>query len=324
MNTPRPLGHLLRFVVIGTALFVAERTLPPRCPTSGAKASASPRPRLEITSAQVDELRHGWLTATGHLPTHAELSWLLAQAIDDELLYREALRRGLDRHDSVVHRRLIQNMRFVSGSAGDNASELYRDAIALGMDRSDLVVRRRLIERMQLRIQAAAYEHQPTDAELQAYLDHHPDQFVAPARVHLSQIFLSRARRGNSLAADAKRLQARLIATDPHQVSPLGDPLPLPRELPLQSERELAKLFGPAFAAAAMKLPVGVWSGPVASTFGLHLVFVHESVPAAPRSLAEVRSQVRETLLADRARQRRRRFLRHLRARYDVNVGHTP
>ena len=306
------------------ALFVAERTLPPRCPTGSAKAAVSSRPRLEITSAQVDELRQHWLTATGHLPTRTELSGLLAQAIDDELLYAEALRRGLDRQDSVIHRRLIQNMQFLSRSAQGNTSELYRDAIALGMDRSDLVVRRRLIERMELGIQAAACEHQPTDAELEAYLDHHPDEFVAPARVRLSQLFLSRARRGNSLAADAKRLQARLSATDPHQGSPLGDPLPLPRELPLQSEQELAKLFGPTFAGTAMKLPVGVWSGPVTSTFGLHLVFVHESMPASPRSLAEVRSQVREALLANRVRQRRRRFLRHLRARYEVNVEHTP
>jgi len=315
---------LLRFVLIGTALFAAERTLQPQHPAGTVKAAASSRPRLDITSAQVDELRQEWSTATGRLPSQPELSRLLARAIDDELLYREAILLGLDRHDSVIRHRLVRNMRFLSTDASDSSADLYRDAIALGMDRSDLVVRRRLIERMQLAIQAAASEHQPAEVELQAYLDHHRGEFVAPARVRLSQIFLSRARRGNSLAGDANRLRARLIANDPDQVSLLGDPFPLPRDLPLQSEPELAKWFGPTFAGAAMNLPVGMWSAPVASPFGLHLVFVHQSVPATPRSLAEVRHQVREAVLADRAQQRRSRFLRRLRARYEVNVEGAP
>ncbi len=320
MRRDRSALHLLAFVIIGTGLFLAERVARPR-----AAAPSSPsRAVIRIARATVAGLRHDWALQTGRLPTQSELALLIEQAADDEMLYREALRLGLDRHDSVVRRRLVQNMRFVSADPRTGATSLYRDALALGMDRSDLVVRRRLIERLLLLVGAEAYARPPSAAELQAYFAQHRDQFLQPARVKLSQIFLSRQRRGARLAADAGRLLRRIAAAAPSAATGLGDPLPLPRDLPLESQPQLGKLFGPDFAAAAMAAAPGRWSGPVPSSYGLHLIFVHERVAPRPLTLPDVRDRVRDALLAERAEERRAAFRQRLRQRYEVRVEPSP
>jgi len=57
----------------------------------------------------------------------------------------------------------------------------------------------------------------------------------------------------------------------------------------------------------------GAWFGPVPSSYGLHLVWVRERRPARLPSLDEVRSAVRESLLADRAEAAVREAVRALR-----------
>src|SRR5262245_42539998 len=50
-----------------------------------------------------------------------------AAPTDDDLLFREAVKRGLDR-GLVVRRRLVQNMRFLAVDEKASDDELYRQA----------------------------------------------------------------------------------------------------------------------------------------------------------------------------------------------------
>jgi hypothetical protein len=233
---------------------------------------------------------------------------------DDDLLYRAALARGLQRDDPVVQRRLIHNMRFLERADRDSEA-LYGDAQALGMPNTDLVVRRRLIERMRLLLQQSALAAEPSDAELQAYLDAHSERFTAPERVRLTQVFLSAQRRGAALEHDAARLEADLTADDVTRAAALGDPLPLPVSIALASHEDLTRLFGPQFAAAVRSLSPGGWYGPLASPYGLHLVWIEERQSARPAELAAVRAEVRAALRAERAATALNDALRALRVR---------
>ncbi|MCZ6785488.1 MAG: peptidylprolyl isomerase [Proteobacteria bacterium] len=240
----------------------------------------------------------------------------LAGASDEELLFREALALGMHESDSLVRRRLIQNMRFVAGSAAQTADdELFREALALGMHQTDLVVRRRLIQKMALLAASEGRGREPGDHELQAFLTEHAARFARPEAVRLSQVFLSRERRGEALADDAKALLAALRADPGVELS--GDPLPHPRDLPLRTREQLAKSFGPEFARAVFALPADGhgWQGPILSSYGLHGVRIHERQPARPARLAEVRGAVREALFEARAREALDRRLAALRAR---------
>jgi hypothetical protein len=235
---------------------------------------------------------------------------------DEELLLREARALGLHESDALVRRRLIRNMRFAGGDPQRSDEELFREALALGMDESDLVVRRRLVQRLVLAVQAAARAHEPTGAELAALLARDRERFERPARVRLSQVFLSRQRRGAALAGDAGRLREELAAAGlgPAAADAQGDALPLPAHLPLHSQAELAASFGAGFAREVFALPMGGWSGPVASSYGVHLVWVHEREPAGLPGALVLRSELREAFLEERAEAALRERLAWLRA----------
>jgi hypothetical protein len=233
---------------------------------------------------------------------------------DEELLEREARRLGLDRDDSGVRRRLVRNLRFLGeGTAGDEQAD-YEEALALGLDRSDLVVRRRLVQRLELRALAWARATEPSDAELAALLAREPDRFALPARVRLSHVFLSRDRHGAGLEAADLALARRLASLGPERAAGLGDPFLLGAHLPPRTQAELAASFGEAFARAVAGLPSGRWSGPIASSYGLHRVFVQERTPGRAARLEEVRAALREAVFALRAEQVLADWLRRLRS----------
>ena len=213
-------------------------------------------------------------------------------------------------------------MRFIAGEGGDE--RLLGDARALGMDRSDLVVRRRLIEAMRLRFAQQARRAEPTEAELAAYLREHAERFASPPLVRLAQVFISRRRKDPERRADELVARLRAGVVPPERAVALGDPFPVPGILPPKSERELAKLFGAPFAArvvgASGSLPrIAAWTGPIASPYGLHLVWVYEAVPGRQPALAAVRSRVRAALLADRGQRAVAEATRRLRRRYAIS-----
>ena len=104
----------------------------------------------------------------------------------------------------------------------------------------------------------------------------------------------------------------------PEETEGLVEASVLPRDLPLLSDREIARHFGSRFTQALSGLPVGSWQGPVASPYGLHLVYVHERTPAQVPALSEIRAEVvartRQKLADDWLAFR----LLQLRGQYDV------
>jgi hypothetical protein len=254
------------------------------------------------------------------------MAGLRAMLVDDELLWREALALQLDRDDPVVLRRLVRNLRFLRGVDGEtdvgDAAELYAEALALGLDRSDEVIRRRLIERMRLRVQEQARTLEPTVVEIDAYIGDNRTRFIEPERIALTQIFLSRERRGRRLAGDAQALLGRLARERiaPAEAVRFGDPGLAPARLALESRRGLSRRFGADFAEGVLRQTPGEWAGPVPSAYGLHLVWVHEATAPRLPSLESVRAQARELLLAERANAALGETLQRLRERYDVRV----
>jgi hypothetical protein len=310
---------VVHFVAIGALIF-GWKTFALESP--GAAFVGEGSPPAFISAARIGELRRDWLARTGTLPRARVLEALIQAEIDDEVLILEARRLGVHRNDPVVQRRLLRNMSFLDGGSERSAEDLLDEAYALRMDETDLVVRRRLIQKMKLEAFAAARAAEPTEGELIDYLQRYKGRFTQPARVRLSHVFLSRDRRGASLDADAEALLARLVrdGVEVERAGELGDPFLFSRDLPPRSERELAKIFGPEFAARAATLPTGQWRGPVPSAYGRHLVWVHDHTPAMVSRLDVVRSEVREALLAERSERALREFVRVLRDRHPVRV----
>ena len=98
---------LLHFVLIGAALFALERAVrrepPPRAQD----------PRIVVGADVRASLAETWSATHGQAPSPADLDTLVAQWIDDEVLYREGLARGLDRDDPRVRDRVASKMAHV-------------------------------------------------------------------------------------------------------------------------------------------------------------------------------------------------------------------
>jgi len=87
-----------------------------------------------------------------------------------------------------------------------------------------------------------------------------------------------------------------------------------------QSDHQLARLFGGDFAQALASVETGSWRGPIASGYGLHLVYLTDRTEPRLPPLAEIRDTVRYELLAARRREANQAFYKTLRDRYTVVV----
>lgn len=189
---------------------------------------------------------------------------------------------------------------------------LTREAAALGLDRGDPIVRRRLAQKMSFLAESEAAQ-EPTEAELQRRLEAHADRYRSAPRVSFRHVFLGRERR-----AEAERALAELRAGA--RPDTLGDPFLRGAHFAARTPAEVEAVFGAAFTAALGGVAQGTWSGPLASSYGVHLVLVEERTEGAPATLAEAGARVRQDLLDERREAASREQLRRLRARYRVEI----
>lgn len=195
---------------------------------------------------------------------------------------------------------------------------LVREARRLGLDEGDPVVRRRLVQKVEFVVRGGAGAGPPSEAELQAWLDGHPEDFAQPERLGLEQVFLSEARRGEALAADAAAaLEALRAGADP---SSLGDPFMHGGSFQAQTTDRLIALFGPELVEALEGLEAGPWSGPLASPYGLHLVRIESRTAARQPELDEVREEVLAAWRRAREAEALAQAEAALRARYTVEL----
>lgn len=309
----------LHFLLIGGLLYSTSLAL-------RARDGVDREIRIDVRASDLERLAREWSLRAGQAPDEPTRRALLRSHVDDELLLREAIELDWHRTDPVVVQRLVRNQRFLEPDSPASDEELLARAYEQGMDRSDIVVRRRLLERIRLAIAETVREPEPSEAELADYLARHAERYEQPARVRVSHVFLSRDRRGDRLAEDSRPLLDRLRreAVPPDSAPPLGDAFLIGHHLPEWSGGALERRLGPAFARAALSAPVGRWSEPVESSYGVHLLWVHERSAPRPPTLAEVRGEVRAALMREREEAALREHLARLRERARVRLPGSP
>jgi hypothetical protein len=197
----------------------------------------------------------------------------------------------------------------------------YREALALGLDKDDLIIRRRLQQKMEFISDDIAAQASPTDAELNAYLQAHPDKFRVAQKFTFRQLYLDPEKRGANLARDAAQLLPKLNrAGGDTGWAAKGDPFVLDHNFAALPAGEIARQFGGAFAAKLGGLQPGNWQGPVESGFGVHLVFIIERTESRLPALAEVRDAVRREWDDARRLETNEKFYQGLLKHYTVTI----
>ena len=239
--------------------------------------------RIVITPGQIDSMVATFSRTWQRPPTEQELKGLVDDYVREEIATREAMSLGLDRDDTVIRRRLRQKLEFVAEDTIDATP--------------------------------------PTDAQLGAWLEAHPDAFRIEPRVAFRQVYVSPDRRGAAAEGDARTLLASLNAAGPDApIDNAGDPLMLPREVPLSSRTDVARQFGEEFADAVLQTGPGRWAGPIRSGYGLHLVCVGQKEDARLPALSDVRPIVEREFLAERRRRELDAMYERMLERYRVTV----
>ncbi|HUI27177.1 MAG TPA: peptidyl-prolyl cis-trans isomerase [Candidatus Kryptonia bacterium] len=275
---------------------------------------------IAFTPADIAELRRAWVAQSGAAPGASTDAQLIDAAIDDEVLYREALALGLDQREPVVRERLARLARFVDDRLPEDPGVSEAAARRLGLDRHDLVIRRYLVNSMRTALTTLAPSDQPTAQEIAAYYNDHPAEFRRPSRVRLVHVYFSRDRRGPALEADAERLldEFRRRNAGAEAADGQGDPFIRGTNFGPATAEEIERVFGAAFASAVKPAEPRKWIGPIASSYGMHLVWVRERLDGGRPPLASVKGQVLHQLVHSRQLQRQRQRLDELRTRYGV------
>lgn len=101
----------MHFLLAGLAIFavLAWRGSPDDPASRQIHLTREDQARLSVNFAEV----------MGRPPTAAELDALVDRWVREEVLYREALRLGLDEGDAVVRKRMAQKMNVIAASAAD-------------------------------------------------------------------------------------------------------------------------------------------------------------------------------------------------------------
>ena len=247
--------------------------------------SVSPN-QIVVTQATVEHMAALFARTWQRPPSHVELKGLIDDYVKEEIYYREALALGLDTNDTLIRRRLRQKMEFLNDAE---------------------------IEALN-----------PTEVQLEEYLQAHPSKFAVDSEISFHQVFLSSKKRGDKASEEATSILAALRSDPSLDPTSLGDPTLLPSELTAASQSVIGSTFGAEFAGAVAQVTPGTWFGPVTSAFGVHVVRVSEVKAGRAPRLAEVRETVtREWTFETRKALADRRFAKLL-DRYQITVESPP
>ncbi|WP_130931571.1 peptidylprolyl isomerase [Pseudomonas sp. Sample_24] len=156
---------LLHFLLGGFALFMLYGGL------QRSTVNQDPQ-RIEITPEVVQRIAISWLARWQRSPSELQMQGLIDEYVKEEILYREALKLGLDKDDTIIRRRLAQKMDF-----------LAEDVASL---------------------------REPAPGVLETWYQQHQEQYAPPPLATFHHVFFAADKRGANAQADALAALSRL------------------------------------------------------------------------------------------------------------------
>ena len=214
-----------------------------------------------------------WRDQVGRDPSDEEIVRIINNLVNEEILYREALKLELDKNDRIIKRRLAQKVEF-----------LKQDDI------------------------------QPSPADLEKFYEENKSKYVVEDLFTFSHHFFSDKDNSDTKAREslAKILNGDVVDSDPFI---LGN------DLNLISKNDLEKNFGNSFYENLTLMDENQWSGPIASDYGLHIVFIKKKVSGYVPGYYQIYQKVYSDYLIMKRRENVLNFLDEIKQEYEVIIN---
>ncbi len=191
---------------------------------------------------------------------------------------------------------------------------LYREALAMNLDHNDEIVKRRLAQKMEFLSDGLAESLQPTEEMLVTYYNEHKENYKRSPIYTMQQVYFSEEKRVN-VFEDAK---SALKSENPEE---LGDNISLSSQYTTVSALKIARDYGSAFATALDSLPIGEWTGPIYSGFGVHIIFITEKKPSSYFTFNEVAAKVNVDYNYEASNNFKKELIASLLKNYTININ---
>ena len=305
----------LHFLVIGAVLYSLQSGL-------------QPQQLAEIalpTEERVAQLRGQWLRSTGYPPTEKQVQQLIDREVNQEILFQEALRYQWQQTDPVIRQRLIRDVLFVDPDNDGDEQALFEQALDLQLHLNDLVVRRRLIQRMEMMAFAPIRQGPVDEVALLVNYENHLDDYVRAPLISFEHIFISRDQHADPQQR-ALSVQEKLSVLDGQTINTFSDPFMHGFEFTGLSQVQLSRYFGADFAKQLFAKIANAdwqqrWLGPLASSYGQHLVWVKQVEPAQQKPFEQVRKQILAQWRREQERLALQGLINQLRSEYGFDAS---
>ena len=214
-----------------------------------------------------------WRDQVGRDPSDEEIVRIINNLVNEEILYREALKLELDKNDRIIKRRLAQKVEF-----------LKQD------------------------------DRQPSTEDLEKFYDENKSKYVVEDLFTFTHHFFSNQDNSDITASESLIKISNGDAVD-------SDPFILGNDFNLMSKNDLQKSFGNSFYESLKLIDENQWFGPIASDYGLHIVFIKKKVDGYVPSLNQIYQKVYSDYLIMKRRENVINFLDEIKQEYEVIIN---
>lgn len=264
---------LLHFFVLGALLFALYSLV----------NKDTKDDEIIVDNADIEYMTELWRMQWQRAPNLEELKGLINKYINQEVLYREALRMNLDHNDEIVKRRLAQKMEFLS------------------QDLTGLI--------------APASEE-----NLIEYFNKHKEKYATPYRYTMYQIVFTPDNHEIPLEK-AKAVLNNYNSLAPMEMKNHGDNFPLDYALKDVDAFYINREFGEKFSKQLETLETNRWIGPVSSGFGQHLVYIESKTAPRIPEFKNVETVVKRDYEYDMEKEGQEAILRTLKNNYKIRIN---
>ena len=264
---------LIHFLLIGVGIFLLYNL-------AGNKSESEDR--IIIDDSELNHMVSIWKLQWQRDPTEEELIGLIERNIEQEVLYREALKMNLDHNDEVVKRRLAQKMQFLS----EDFTKLFSEI---------------------------------TDEQLKQYYEENADNYRLPYAHSFYHIVFNPDKR-NDAYGDAQHLLSDNPNATVDDLKNKGDRLPFPLYYEDTDVFMLQKELGGSLAGALETLEMNQWAGPIQSGYGWHLVYIVDRNPPSLPDFADIKPDLKRDYEYELNQKSQEAIYKELKSNYEIVV----